>query len=90
MDWMRWLRGTLVGLVLVAALAWPADYAVWRLRGAPAASVEVTRFVVAPLKGSKEEYYPDGTVTLGCSQSLLPQGDSPCWYVERHRVTYDR
>ncbi len=90
MDWPRLLRTTALALVAAAALTWPADYAVWRLRGAPAASVEVTRFVVAPLKGSKEEYYPDGTVTVPCAQSLLPQDDTPCWYLQRHRVQYDR
>ena len=84
------LRRTLLALVLVAALAWPADYAVWAMRGSPAGTVEVTRMVVAPLKGSKEEYYPDGTATVSCSQSIFPQTDSPCWYVTQHRVVYDR
>ena len=90
MDWPRLLRQTLLTLLIAAALAWPADYALWRLRGAPSTTIEVTHFVVAPLKGSKEEYYPDGTVTLPCSQSLLPQTDTPCWYLQRNRVTYDR
>ena len=90
MDGPRLLRRTLAALVAAAALAWPADYAVWRLRGAPTDQVEVTRFVVAPLKGSKEEYYPDGTDTVPCAQSLLPQDDPPCWYLQRHRVQYDR
>ena len=90
MDWLRLLRRAAVVVVLVAALAWPADYAVWTLRGAPTATVDVTRFVVAPLKGSKEEYYPDGTATLPCSQSLFPQSATPCWYLQRNRVAYDR
>lgn len=90
MDWPTLLRRTLVALLLAAALAYPADYAVWRLRHSPTATIEVTRFVVAPLKGSKEEYYPDGTQTRPCSQSLLPQTDTPCWWLESHRITYDR
>ena len=90
MDWPRLLKQTLATLVAAAALAWPADYAVWRVRGAPTAQVEVTRFVVAPLKGSKEEYYPDGTATVPCAQSVFPQGDTPCWYLQRNRVVYER
>lgn len=90
MDWPRFARRAAIVVVLMAALAWPADYAEWALRGAPTGTVEVTRFVVAPLKGSKEEYYPDGTTTVTCSQSLLPQTDQPCWYVQQHRVVYER
>ncbi len=90
MDWLRLLRATAVTLILIAALAWPADYAVWILRGSPMQTLEVTRFVVAPLKGQKEEYYPDGTATSPCSRSLLPQSATPCWYLQNHRVVYDR
>jgi hypothetical protein len=53
--------------------------------------VVMSRIVVAPLKGNKEEYYPDGTVEVDCSRSLFRQaGSGACWWVERHRVVYDR
>jgi hypothetical protein len=51
----------------------------------------VSRFVVAPLKGNKEEYYPDGRGEVDCSVSLLPQaGAGACWWVKRHPVVFDR
>jgi hypothetical protein len=62
------------------------DLLVWRV-----GAVVVSRFVVAPLKGNKEEYYYDGTAALDCSRSLFPQaGSGACWWVERHRVVYER
>jgi hypothetical protein len=52
---------------------------------------QVSRMVVAPLKGNKEEYYYDGTATVDCSRSLFPQaGSGACWWLERHRVVYER
>ncbi len=79
-----------IGVVLLmAALAYPLDFAVWRVRlarGGGMGSVPVERFTVADLKGGKEEYFPNGTEAVACSQSLYPQeGHNPCWWVERHR-----
>ena len=69
-----------------------SDWIVWRfLRGSPSGVVLVTREVVAPLKGGREEYYYDGTREEWCSRSALPQeGMRPCWWVKRHRVVFDR
>jgi hypothetical protein len=51
----------------------------------------VSRVVVAPLKDNREEYYSDGKTEVDCSLSLFPQGGSEaCWWVERHRVVFDR
>jgi len=51
----------------------------------------VSRVVVAPLKGNREEYYPNGTGQVACSRSLFPQGSvNACWWVSRHPVIYDR
>ena len=88
---MRLAKQLALWLAVAALLAWPADWAIWSLRGSPTAQVEVTRFVVAPLKGGKEEYYPDGTTQATCSQSLFTNaGQSPCWQLQRHKVIYDR
>ena len=77
------------GVLLIAALAYPLDWAVWRVRvaqGAGMGSVEVEMFTVAELKGGKEDYYPDGTAIVNCSRSLYPQGgNGVCWWVKRHR-----
>jgi hypothetical protein len=83
------------GLLLLAMLAYPVDFAIWRTRVALSrdamGSVEVTRVVAAELKGNKEDYYFDGTATLACSRSLFPQGGvNACWWQRRHRETIVR
>jgi hypothetical protein len=82
------VRGVL-GVLLVAAIAYPVDWAVWRTRvamGGGMGAVPVDLFTVADLKGGKEDYYPEGTVTVACSKSLYPQGgNGACWWLERHR-----
>ncbi len=92
---MKWiLARALVGLVVAAAVVYLGDWAVWRVRvalGGGMGTVEVSRFVVASLKGNKEEYYPDGSATVDCSRSLFPQaGSGACWWLERHRVVFER
>ena len=84
----------LVGMVLALALVYLGDWAVWRVRvglGGGMGKVTVSRFVVAPLKGNKEEYYFDGRAEVDCSRSLFPQaGIGACWWAVRHPVIYDR
>ncbi len=86
---LKLLLKSIGGLLLIAALAYPLDFAVWRMRvasGGGMGSVAVERFTVADLKGGKEEYFPNGTTMVACSKSLYPQeGHNPCWWVERHR-----
>jgi hypothetical protein len=54
-------------------------------------TVQVERIVVAPLKGNKEEYYPDGSEQADCSKSLFPQaGSGTCWWLEGHRTVEER
>jgi hypothetical protein len=90
----RILIRALVGMVVAVALVYLGDWGVWRVRvgmGGGMGKVMVSRFVVAPLKGNKEEYYPDGRAEVDCSRSLFPQaGIGACWWVERHRVVFDR
>ncbi len=87
------VRGMIV-LLLAALLAYPADYAVWRVRlaaGGGMGTVQVTKFTVAELKGGKESYYIDGVTTVDCSRSLFPEaGSGPCWWVSRHAEVIDR
>jgi hypothetical protein len=93
-DAKRLLLRGLIGLVVLAVLVYAVDWAVWRVRvarGAGVGSVTVSRVVVAPLKGGKEEYYPDGSAEVTCSRSLFPQGGAQtCWWVARNPVVYDR
>jgi hypothetical protein len=82
------IRG-LLAVLLLALVAYPVDWAVWRVRvagGGGMGTVQVDHFTVAELKGVKEDYYPDGTVVVACSRTLYPQGgNDACWWVERHR-----
>ena len=87
----RWVELGLLGLVLAAFTFVAADWATWKARGAPLGSVIVTRVVVAPLKGNREEYYPDGTETLRCSRSVLPWNENgACWWLEPRRTITER
>ncbi len=82
------LRGIGI-LLLIAALLYPLDFAVWRARvaaGGGMGSVMVDRYTVADLKGGKEDYFANGTVVMPCTKSIYPQeGNNPCWWMERHR-----
>ncbi len=86
---LRILGKVAAGAVVLLALAYAVDWAVWRVHlshGAGVATITVDQFTVAALKGNKEEYYSDGSIDVQCSRSLFPEGgDSPCWWLQRHR-----
>jgi hypothetical protein len=94
----RLIARLLMWVVIAAASVWAVDWMLWQgrcLAGAGYSVVFVDRIVVAPLKGNKEEYYPDGRTETRCTRSLLPEGvpqagAKPCWWVERHPVLFDR
>ncbi|MDE1178091.1 MAG: hypothetical protein PW789_16055 [Edaphobacter sp.] len=89
---------TLMGILAIAGILWAADWLVWQgrsLAGKGDGTVTVGHFVVAPLKGGKEEYYPDGQLQVRCTRSLLPEGfpqagAKPCWWLERNPVVFER
>lgn len=85
---------SLVAVLLASSLVYFGDWAVWRMRvaaGSGTGQVEVTRVVVASLKGNKEEYFPQGTAIVACSRSLFPQaGEQACWWIARHAEVYER
>jgi hypothetical protein len=84
---LRWFALTLLGILAVAALTFIGDYAIFSLRGQPQDQVTVTRYMAAPMKGDKTEYYFEGTGPMSCAKALFPQnGWSPCWYLRRHRL----
>jgi len=90
----RIVARVLVGVLIAGATVYLGDWAVWRVRasrGSGMGKATVSRFVVAPLKGGKEEYYYDGTADVDCSVSLFPQGASnACWWVKRNPTVFDR
>lgn len=94
----RLVMRALMWVLAAAAIVWACDWLIWQgrtLAGGGYGVVSVDRFVVAPLKGNKEEYYPDGRVEVRCTRSLFPEGlpqvgGKPCWWVERNPVYFDR
>ncbi len=91
---MRLVGRALLAVLVAAAVVYMGDFAVWRVRaarGGGMGTVTVTRIVVAPLKGNKEEYYPDGTADVACSRSLFQQaGSGACWWLARNRQVEER
>jgi hypothetical protein len=81
----RWIQRVVVILVAGFVVAYGGDWAIYKLRGSPSATVTVNRFQTVPLKGNKIEYDYLGTAEVPCSVSLFPQaGQSPCWHLRRN------
>jgi hypothetical protein len=91
---MRFFGRGLFWLLVFVALVYIGDFAVWRIRvatGGGIGHVTVGMLQVANLKGNKQEFYPDGTEVVDCSQSLFPQtGAGACWWVQGHRTVIER
>lgn len=93
--WAQWLERGVLALVVLAVFVVCTDWLQWRMRlarGAGYGEVTVTRMVVAPLKGGREEYYPDGTNAERCSRSLIAWGEATraCWKAEQEPVVFAR
>jgi hypothetical protein len=85
---LRTLRQALLAAVATAVLIYVGDFAIYLLRGKPHDQIVVSRYLAAPLKGNKTEYYYEGIGPMDCARALFPQsGLSPCWYRRRH-TTY--
>ncbi len=91
---VRFFARIVMWLLVATAVVYLGDWAVWRVRvarGGGIGNVTVGMMQVASMKGNKEEYFPDGTDVVQCSQSLFPQtGAGPCWWVEQHRTVFER
>lgn len=81
----RWIQRVGIAVLAASAATYLGDLAVFKLRGSPASTVSVNRYLTVPLKGSKVEYDFLGTADVPCSRSLFPQdGNSPCWRLRRN------
>jgi hypothetical protein len=88
---LRWIGFAALGVLGAAALAYLGDTAAFYLRGQPTDQVTITRYMAAPLKGDKTEYYYEGTGPMPCSKSLFPQsGWQPCWYLRKHPLASEQ
>jgi hypothetical protein len=84
------LRSLLVAIVFLA-LAYAADYAVFRYRVSanhqPFGTVSVEHYDAVLHKDGKSELIFDPPAPQTCVHSLFPHGGySPCWYLSRHAV----
>ena len=84
-------RALIIALVVLSTL-YIADYVSVRYRMAknrsPFGVVTVQRYYAVPQKNRKTEFYFDQPETLPCTHSLFPHfGYSPCWYLNRKKVS---
>lgn len=85
MIW-KWLRRIVVTLVAAFVVFYFGDWAIYKMRGSPQGTVTVSRTLVVPLKGGKQEYDYLGTSDEPCSMSIFSQGgESPCWQLRRNQ-----
>jgi hypothetical protein len=82
---MRWIRRIVVGAAIAFAACYGVDWTVFSLRHSPTSTVNVNRYLVVPLKGSKSEYDYLGSGDEPCSISLFPRAGMPaCWQLRRN------
>jgi hypothetical protein len=82
----KWLQRVIVALVVAFVLLYCGDWAMYKMRGSPQGSVNVSRTLVVPLKGNKQEYDYLGTSSVPCAVSIFSQdGKSPCWQLRRNQ-----
>ena len=83
-----------VGIAVLAALSYCADYVSVRYRvanpkaGNAFGSVQMQRLLAIPQKNGMTDYELDAqqpTMDMPCVHSLFPHmGYSPCWYLQRN------
>lgn len=82
---IRWSKRITIALIAAFVAIYFGDWAVYRLRGAPQAKVNVSHSIAIPLKGNKQEYDYLGTVDQPCAVALFPQsGLNTCWQLRRN------
>jgi len=80
---------SLLAIIVLAAIAYGADYGVFHYRLAtkrqPFGSVTVEHYDAVEHKNGKAELIFEPPVQQICVKSLFPHaGDPPCWYLTRH------
>ena len=81
---------TVVGLLLIGAVLYIADYLLLRYKmarnQAPFGTVTVRPYYAVPRKDHKIEFMFGDPEDDACVNSLFPHmGDSPCWYLSSHK-----
>jgi hypothetical protein len=86
----RFALRLLASLILAVAALYIIDFLVLRYRIAakrnPYGTVTVQPYYAVPRKDQKIEFLFDDAQDETCVHSLFPHfGDSPCWYLSRHK-----
>jgi hypothetical protein len=86
---MRLVAGVLLSLLGVTALAYAADYGVFRYRVAgnrqPFGRITVTTYDAVQQKSGKTVFIFNPPEAQTCVNALFPRsGYFPCWYLQRH------
>lgn len=82
----RFSARAFAGMVFLLALLYAGDSLVFRFIPIPFATVRVTPYYAVSRKDHKIEFMFDDPRDETCVNSLFPrQGDSPCWYLTRHK-----
>ena len=90
-GYLRWAVLRVLGIAIAAfAIAYAIDFLVLQFRVAenyhPYGTIQVHPYYAVPHKDHKTEFLFDDPHDQTCVNSLFPQaGDSPCWYLNRHR-----
>jgi hypothetical protein len=80
-----WMLRIVAVLLVLFAIVYMGDWAVYRLRGSPQSKVTVNKFVSIPQKARKTEIDFLGTFDAPCAVALFDQGgESACWQLRRN------
>jgi hypothetical protein len=76
-------------VIVLTALAYTADYAIFRHRVAtnrqPFGQITVTTYDAIPQKSGKTQFIFNPPEVQTCVNALFPRaGYVPCWYLQRH------
>jgi hypothetical protein len=83
----RILLKTVIGLVLLAALAYGGDGLVLYISKHQFGTVLINRYYVVAEKYGKYDYSIAPPVLERCVYALFPHsGSQPCWYLEKHQL----
>ena len=88
----KWVADGFLWLLAIALLLWGGDWAVWSIRahhGTGYSSVQVTQFLLTPLKNHRVNADEQSTIDQPCVRSLFPHGgQDPCWWLRRHATQF--
>jgi hypothetical protein len=88
----RILKRGFLGLIMLAAILWTADWLILRAKGDQGFDdIEVRHHFALQLKGKRIEQFSEKPEMEECVKSIFSHYDeSPCWYLKRHAQTTEK